>query len=867
MRQAWHPFARLFVFFPLLAADASAVPPIATAKNQSTDTAWSQFKVGKDSALASNGHLIHPAGKILSLDGRVESLAIARQGRFLLAKTENGLTVVNAESLEVIKQSRPINPHTQRPLEKDRGSMYGLVVGQDGSTVYYTGRTRFLYTATIDERGVLSYSSAINLAIGTEICNPLGVAVVPKQHMAVVALAVANQVAIVDLKTEKVAARIPVGVCPYGVAVAPDGKSAFVSNFGGPHPVAGERSEKSAGSNVAVDARAISLRGSVSVIDLRKQTVVGEIVTRIHPEAMTLSPDGKVLYVVDASGDGIDAIDVASRKSVRTINTKPRADLPYGSLTCGLAVSADGQTLFTANAGNNAVAMFDLRLRGEPPLALISAGGFPGSVCTDGKNLYIGNVVGHFGASVQKVAIPTTDEERRILTTAAEVGYHLSEILRTQARAANGARPKPVPDNPGEPSTIKHVVYIIKENKKFDQVLGDMGRGNCEPRFCEFPRATSPNTHALADRFVLLDNYYCNGVLSCDGHQWADQGITTPYREKDWEGTHAAYDFGVDPLCNASCGCIWDHALSRGLSFRNFGESGNSEKVVGGTWSANYRAWKTKPDEFKVKCLYYSDVLRAYSDPRYAGWALNVPDQQRADTFLAALHEFETAGKLPELITIALPNDHGSGGKRDCPTPRAYVADNDLALGRIIEGLSKSRFWKDVVVFVNEDDPQTGVDHVDGHRSLCLVAGPYVKRGALVGRFYNQSSVLHTICTILGVPPMNQLVASSPQMSECFCDVPDFTPYVCLPANVPIDEMNPSSSQIKSKVQARLAPLTEKLDFSQPDLIDKDADLFSRFIWSTVRGDEPFPAEYAGAHGKGLKALGLRLAPEVDDGD
>ena len=263
---------------------------------------------------------------------------------------------------------------------------------------------------------------------------------------------------------------------------------------------------------------------------------------------------------------------------------------------------------------------------------------------------------------------------------------------------------------------------------------------------------------------------------------------------------------------------------------------------------------------------YYIENLRRYSDLRFPGWEMAIPDQVRADVFLEALAEFERAGKMPEFMIVYLPDDHTCGGTRGAPSPRAYVADNDLALGRVVEGLSKSPFWKDTVIFVNEDDPQTGVDHVDGHRSLCLVAGPYVRRGgAVVSRFYNQSSVLHTICRIFGVPPMNQLVAMAPVMDDCFQDLPDFTPYSCLPANVPLDEMNPQPGKAKSKVQAALAPLTEKLDYSRPDRFDRDAELFSRLVWATVRGDEPFPVEYFGAHGKGLKVLGLRLAPEEDE--
>ena len=346
------------------------------------------------------------------------------------------------------------------------------------------------------------------------------------------------------------------------------------------------------------------------------------------------------------------------------------------------------------------------------------------------------------------------------------------------------------------------------------------------------------------------------------------QGLTSPYREKEWSNVRSTYDFGVDPLCYAGCGFIWDHLLRHGISFRNFGELDYPIKARGYGWARYYQDWKNKTGKSAFTCVYHLEALRRYSDLRYPGWEMDIPDQIRADVFLRALGEFERAGEMPEFMIVYLPNDHTQGGGRGVPTPRAYVADNDLAVGRVLEGLSKSRFWKDTVVFINEDDPQSGVDHVDGHRSLCLVAGPYVKRGGVVvSRFYNQSSVLHTICQIFGAPPMNQLVAVAPLMDDCFQDVPDLTPYVCVPANVPLDEINQASNRRRSRVEAALAPLTEKLDFSRPDRFDRYMEMFSRYEWSTVRGDEPFPVEYFGAHGKGLKALGLALAPEVDEDD
>ena len=816
---------------------------------------WQKLAVG--SILSSAGHIVKPEGMAIPFESRerILNVTLARNKKFVVVKSDRHLSIVDADNFK-------LNNKNNFADKDDGGSMNGLVVASDDSTVYYTGQQKNMYVGTIGENGAFTYKMAIDLSIDKKQTNPLGIGLCNRSQTALVALAIANRVAVVDLKTKKVLRNIAVGVCPYAVVVTQDESTAFISNFGGPVPGKGDKTEKSAGSDVAVDESSIALRGSVSVIDIKTQKVLTEITTRIHPESMVLSPNGKLLYVADASGDGISVIDVKTRKVIHTIDTKPNPELPYGSLTNALEFSVDGNILFAANAGNNAIALINPKKPQEGPYGFIAAGGFPGALCVKNNNLFIGNVVPLKGA-LQKVTLPNSKAELNRYTQRAESSFHLFDIIRAQAEAKSGVVPQPIPNNPGEPSVIKHVVYIIKENKKFDQVLGDFGKGNCDPKLVEFGKSTTPNTHAIASQFVLLDNYYCNGVQSNDGHQWAVQGMTTPYREKDYASVHCAYDFGTDPLCYAASGFIWDHLLRKGISFRNFGELDYPELVKGKSWTDFYTAWANKTNDTEFKCSYTSDLLRKYSDPRFPGWQMSIPDQVRADAFITALSEYEKQGSLPQFIVIYLPNDHTSGHSTAVPTPRAYVADNDLATGRVVDALSKSPFWKDMAVFINEDDPQTGTDHVDGHRSYCLVAGPHVKRDAVVSTFYNQSSVLHTICQIFGVQPMNQLVALAPLMTECFQATPDYTSYTHLPTNIALNEMNPDKKDMKSKAEIRLAPKTEKLDFSRPDRIDDDALMFSKYVWATIHGDKPFPAQYFGAHGKGLKKLGLKIDPNV----
>ncbi|MDR0792560.1 MAG: beta-propeller fold lactonase family protein [Chitinophagaceae bacterium] len=837
------------VLLVLFATAQSKIPQRREDVKSPVDTSWNDLSVGNKMFV--NSQIYNPAGRGLELPKgtRVLNLELVQHNNFLVSKSNKGLAVVNANAFKLVNQFN---------FDKDEaGSMYGLTVDSNDSTVYFTEAKKNLYIGNIGKSGKFTLTKKIDLSVDNKTTTPLGIGLC--NNIALVALAIPNEVAVVDIAAGNVLGKIPVGVCPYAVIISKDKKYAFVSNFGGPHPKQGDRTEISAGTEVAVDDRSVALRGTVTVIDIASRKVISEIITRIHPEAMTLSPAGNLLYVSDESGDGISVINTKTFKVIQTINTKPDASLPYGSLTTALAFGADGNVLYAANAGNNSIALIDPKHPEKVPYGFIAAGGFPGAVCIAAHDLFIGNVTPLKQTSLQKVSLPTNQTELDAYSTLAKKGFHFIEMLRAQAEADSKAKTTPVPANVGEPSSIKHVVYIIRENKKFDQELGDIGKGNCDSTLVEYPNAVTPNAHSLANQFVLLDNYYCNGINSSDGHQWATQGITTPYHEKDFSNGHCAYDFGTDPLCYAGCGFIWDHLLRKGISFRNFGELDFPEVTNDKTWTDLYTGWKNKTDSIWYKCEYQIKSLEKYSDLRFPGWNLTIPEEIRTDAFLKALREYEAKNSFPEFTIIYLPNDHTSGYNEKMPTPRAYVADNDLATGQIIEALSKSPFWNDMAIFVNEDDPQSGTDHVDGHRSVCYLAGPYIKRNTVISKFYNQASVLHTICQIFGVQPMNQLVAMAPLMTDCFTKTPDYTTYTSLTPTIAVNEMNPPRKKIIGKTTARLAPLTEKMDFSKPDLIDKDALLFSKYVWSTIYGDKPFPTKYFGAHGKGLKALGLQI--------
>ena len=397
------------------------------------------------------------------------------------------------------------------------------------------------------------------------------------------------------------------------------------------------------------------------------------------------------------------------------------------------------------------------------------------------------------------------------------------------------------------------MVYIIKENRTYDQVLGDLPQGNGKASLCIFPETISPNHHALARQFVLLDNIYCSGVLSADGHQWADSAFANDYLERSFAGFPRSYpdgmeDTDVDALAYSPGGFIWDLALAHGRTLRDYGEFAITDKK----WADPARKGKIQwLDHYRDFCQ-GTNAVRLGSHPgigslqgslctNTVGWDMDVPDVWRAAQFLKELRECEQTGQFPNLTLICLPNDHTSGTKFGAPTPAAQMADNDLALGQIIEALSRSRFWKDTCVFVIEDDPQDGWDHVSGFRTIGFVASPYTRREQVVHTQYNQTSILRTMELILGLPPMNQMDATATPMFDCFTATPDFTPYRTLTNNVPLDQMNPQPKAVLDPLLRRQAYASARLPLQKADQCPEA--LLNRILWHAMKGPQtPYPA-------------------------
>jgi len=806
--------------------------------------------------------ILRAAGQPVQFAGRPVDLCFSPGGDTVYIKNMNTLLAVDAASWS-LKQSLS--------YPASGASMHGIVVSGDGRHVYVTGSNNELYDAAVSTNGMLSFSRKIALPVGSP--DPCGLAISPDGQTVYVCLSKDNQLAAVILTNGIVQRTIKLGIAPWDVAISADGNTAYVSDWGGRVPGTNDLVALSAGSRVLVDSRGVGASGVVSFVDLVGGVETAEVPTGLHPSDLELSPDGTTLYVANANSDTVTVIDTQTRTVRETILIRPDAGFAYGSAADGLAVSKDGRTLFVALGGNNAVAVVELpnsQHTNSVIAGFLPTDWYPGAILADSNFLYTVNVKGlgsRFSSTpwivesalgtANKIPIPSVDALSKFTAQVYEDG-RIRQIRQTQQPARTGQSPVPVPARVGEPSVFQHVVYILKENKTYDQMFGDIPQANGAPSLCIYPQFVSPNHHALAQQYVLLDNYYCAGVNSADGHSWSTEGNCTDHLEKSFGGFSRSYTFGDDALTYSSTGFLWNNALQHGLSFRNYGEMDYASPVPSATWLQIYSDFTNGTHNIHYQQNIGIASLRAYSSTNVPGWNLGIPDVVRAAGFIKELNAAQAGASWPSLHLLYLPNDHTGGS----PSPQAQVADNDLSLGQVVEAVTHSVFATNTVIFVIEDDPQSGYDHVDGHRSICLVISPYTKRRQVISTFYNQPGVLHTMEQILGLPPMNQQDAMSPLMFDCFTNWPDYTPFTALTNNVPLAQGAVASARPSPKEQY-WAKRLRKMDFSKPDGINEN--LFNRYIWFRIKGDAPYPAKFAGGHGKGLKRLGLSLGPPQQD--
>ena len=809
-------------------------------------------------SLLPTGRGITPIGKMISFYGRPVDMDI-HQG-ILFIKNHKQLLAIDAETMKRVASIDIV----------DGASLYGLAIDQEGR-IFVSNTKNKVFVYRLQDNS-LKVDRTISLPADS---FPCGIDFDKNQTKLFVCLSKKNSVAIVDLKTDEIL-QIEVGVGPFDCKRS--GNLLVVSNLGGRRATNDDKTSPSAGTKTIVDVRGIANEGSICVIDLSKNEVIRQLKSGRLPTV--IDSDGTQSFVCNSNEDTISILD-KNHESIQSQNVKPKENLPFGSMpNC---VRLKSKQVLIALAGNNAVGLYDrtdsgqLRLKGLIPTAW-----YPGALAFNKKYLFIGSTKG-FGAranrrpkekgmnshdhhgTVQRINWSDIQNEKTMEQWTKQVADNsrFAQILRNQLldNSDSPQAPKPIPDKLGQPSLFKHVIYVIKENRTFDQVFGDYDNARSDKNLCIFPRERTPNHHALADRFGILDNYYCNGVLSADGHSWATEGNVTPYLERAFGGFSRSYTFGDDPLTYSSSGFIWDHILAAGLSFRNYGEMNYSKPPNGMNYHQIFAKFQNGED-IKFDHSIGIERLKKYSCMNYPGWNMEIPDVLRMDRFLKEFHQFNLDESLPNFCIVYLPEDH-LGAKN--VTSNAHMADNDLALGQLVEAVSKSRYWKDTVIFVNEDDPQNGFDHIDGHRSICLVISAYSKPG-INHHFYNQTSVIRTMLHIFGIPPMNQQDASSPLMKECFVSTADLSEYAAITPKTKLDEQ-PAKQTSWSDSERKWRQILATVPIERTGMkSEKDEDNLNRFIWHEAKGwKTPYPEKFTGAHATGLKRLRLSLDPDFDD--
>ena len=832
-----------------------------------------------DPGIIPSRQAITPAGLQSVFESRVFGVAFGENGDSIYAatlglkgtslyqidlKTNRMMTVLNTSAAAGM-QGLVYDPASHRPLLT---GLVGRAKGKDSS-----GQL----VALGDEKPVIVADGLGTNQIGSVAVAPSANA--QSKRLAVVALTFNDEAAVIDLDAKTVLYRVKTGIAPFGTAISANSSVAWVSNWGGRFPKPGEMSSATGpeanADQALVDERGIASSGTVSGIDLLTGKVIASIAVGLHPSGLAWDEKHQRLYVADSNSDSVSVVDTAANRLLDTIRLQPFVKKVAGISPESVALSPDQKSLYVACAGINAVGVLDLGGLHPRVAGFIPTGWYPEDVVVspDGKSIAVSTLLGvgtgwnspnllnrerrdgmkpelndhrryvHADrGTVHIIAVPDKDELSRYSVAVAEDNHMapLGDLLpaaETRQAVNRAAKPQPVPARPGEPSTIDHVVYIVKENRSYDQYFGSLGKGNGDPSLNQYTDNIIPNQRRLAQQFVLLDNFYANGGNSADGHQWLTQAAETDYTY--WPGYNGrSYPKnGDDPLAYASSGFLWDPLSAHHRTFADFGE------FVGemGSKSAEFRnhlldQYKQGSDftgVFKTKAPIAR--LNQYIVSDFPAYGLKVPDVTRARIFLRHLKEWETAGTMPNLVMIQMPSDHTEGTTPDFSTPNACLADNDLAVGQVVEGLSHSKFWKSTLILVVEDDAQDGLDHVDGHRTVALAISPYIRRGAIDSTFYSQVSMVKTIELILGLPPMSIFDMIANDMRSSFQSTPDLTPYEAVEPQQSIYERNPPASALTGQAKAD-ALASAAMNWQEPD--DVPTGKLNAILWRNAMGTQ-----------------------------
>lgn len=798
----------------------------------------------KGVTLLPNGWRIAPAGRHLAVGDLPLAMAESSDGRYLVV-TNNGyakptLTLVDLEHFTVAQQV---------PLED---AWLGLAWSAAGDRLYSSGGNGNRVLEFEFREGKLSPARSFALPAPTERESPSSTSGKPGRSPFVGGLSVSpdgkrlyavnvlgQSLTSVDLEAGKPVQSVALEAEPYSCLVAPDGRALFVSLWGG---------------------------AKVLVFDASTLVRTEEITVGEHPNAMAVSADGGRLFVACANTNAVWAVDLSAGRAIEQISTALFPGLPPGSTPNGLGLSPDGRRLLVANADNNVVAVVDMAEPGKSrALGFLPAGWYPTAVSysRDGRTIRIlsgkglisqanprgpqpgipaGEPGQYIGALLTGSLSVLSAPDAAALARYTKTVYELTPRFETtppKAARDTGRSSAPIPLRRGERSPIRHVFYVLRENRTYDQILGDLSEGNGDVSLCLFGEDVTPNAHALAREFVLLDNFYVNSEVSYNGHEFSDGAYATDVAQKLWPmnyadrgGAYLSGDGGPmrNPYGNLVApapGYIWDVCRRAGVSFRDYGEFINAREGSG----EKTEAAETKRPAGKV---YEAGVpgLEGEFAPQYPGFDLTIPDARRFEVWLEEFRQFERDGGLPALSIVYLPNDHTAGAKVGFRTPRSMIADNDLALGRLVETISRSRYWRESAIFVLEDDAQNGPDHVDAHRSVALIASPYARRGVVDSTLYTTCGMLRTIELVLGLPPMSQCDAAAAPMRGAFRLVPDARPFTARAARVPLEETNGATAWGGAE--------SARMNLAEADRAP-DLEL-NEIVWRSVRGaDCPMP--------------------------
>ena len=809
------------------------------------------------SVLLPNQWSLRPVGRQINVGDFPVNIALHPDGAFA-AVMHSGWGQHEVRILDV-KSGRPVS---QVALDE---AFYGLAWSPDGKKLYASGAGAEVIHAFDFAEGFLFSHRELRLRPATETGVPAGLAVSADGSALYIAELWGQRVEKISTADGHAFWTRPLGAAQHGElsdAEAERWRAGYDPDSTFPYTCVTD--EKHGRVFVSLWGKS-----AVLVLDAGTGTELARWPVGAHPNEMVLATDGR-LFVAEANLNSVSVIDTTSGRVTELLTASLFPNSPPGTMPNSVALAPDEKTLFVANANNNDIAAFDIATAGRAQsLGFIPVGWFPTSVrvTRDGKSLVVANGKGVTSlanprgpfpgdarprnlqeyiatimqGTVSLISLPDETKRAEQFGAWTKTAYACSPL--DEPLAPRGARPadSPIPAKIGDASPIKHVIYVVKENRTYDQIFGDLPEGNGDPHLCLFGEAITPNFHALAREFVLLDNLFADGEVSSDGHEWTMGAQATDFVEKIWPLNYGhkeskKWDLpseGRYPTAFPANGYLWNRAAEAGVSYWSYGEFCNTTR-------------KGNPILSEAAL----PILRDHIDPYYRPWDLSYPDAKRADRFIAELQRLEAAGDMPRLQVVRLGNDHTEGTRAGVRTPTAMVADNDLALGRIVEAVSRSKFWADTAIFVLEDDAQNGPDHVDAHRMPGFVISSFTKRHAVDSTLYSTTSMLRTIELILGLQPMSQFDAAAMPMWNSFTAQADLTPYAARPAQIDLAAVN-----------TRLAwgaRESQKMDFSEPDKAD-DIKL-NEIVWRSVRGaNSPMPAP--------VRAAFFKAHPKTDGDD